>query len=95
MPQELASRYGASERYTPEQIRRVVQQTGLDARFLVLGYAAFLALPEFSTAASGLQVNPWFERARALFNQFLPKHWDSADSKDVAHGGDGPGPGDL
>jgi hypothetical protein len=95
LPKELARRYGTSERYTSDQIRRTVEHIGLDARFLVLGYAAFLGLPEFSVAAVHLDVNPGFEKARALFDRFRLKHWNSADSKDVAYGGEGPGPSDI
>jgi hypothetical protein len=94
-PSELARRYGASAHYTADQIRRTAEQAGLNLRFVVLGYAAFLAEREFSDASEHLSVNPRYAGARALFDRFRPRHWDSADSKETINSGGSPGPDDV
>ena len=49
----LLNSYGASEFYTPAQIRTAAAKSGLLPQYLQLAYAAFLPEPMFLSVAAG------------------------------------------
>ena len=67
---ELWSRYGASPRYTVAQIQQAAAASGLDRRYIALGYAAFLPKEEYDTLASSMLAQMSYADARAMFNRF-------------------------
>ena len=66
----LARAYGPSEFYSPGQIRAAVAKTGLNPKFIVLGYAAFLPDNEFGANASAVPVSMTYQDARDLVRRF-------------------------
>ena len=47
LPQRLLAGWGASEFYTPGQVRAAVGATGLGGRYVAIAFAAFLTREEF------------------------------------------------
>jgi hypothetical protein len=66
----LIRTYGASDHYTPEQIRAAAQRQGLDLGYICLAYAIFLSESEYMKIAPTLPVAMGFEEARALFEHY-------------------------
>jgi hypothetical protein len=76
----LGKAYGASEAYTPAQIRAGVSKLALNLEFIVLGYAAFLSEDEYASAARSVPIYIPYDEARALFARFKPPDLFSASS---------------
>lgn len=75
----LSSAYGASEYYTPEQIRIAVGQLGLDAQFIALAYAAFLPESQFQTMKRGLLLSLSYNHCRSLLHRYRPSRpWSAS-----------------
>jgi uncharacterized protein DUF6559 len=68
---QLLKGYGASEFYTPQQIRAAAYRSKLPSRYLKIGYAAFLRLDEFLSTISGSSASD-YEALRALYRRYLP-----------------------
>jgi len=68
----LARAYGPSEFYSPGQIRAAVAKIGLNSKFLVLGYAAFLSEEAFGAAAGGVPLHMPYQEARDIVERFQP-----------------------
>ena len=86
---ELLKGYGASRFYTPGQIRAAASRRRLPARYLKIGYAAFLDLDGFLSAVSDASPGD-YETFRALFQRYLPSR--VADTVGPAMTGAGGGP---
>jgi hypothetical protein len=76
----LSKAYGASEAYTPAQIRAGVSKLGLNSRFIALGYAAFLDETTYANLLPEVPVCIPFLEARRLFEEFRPTSLFSASS---------------
>ena len=68
---QLLKGYGASEFYTPHQIRAAAHRSKLPSRYLKIGYAAFLSLDEFLSIVGGASASD-YEALRALYGRYLP-----------------------
>ena len=90
----LSRAYGPSEFYTPGQIRAAVAKTGLNPKFIVLGYAAFLPEEGFVAVASGAPIYIPYQDARDLVQRFRPANLLSASAKAEASNFVHYGPGD-
>lgn len=65
LPGQLARDYGASDRYTPDQLRVSAARAKLPPEFLAVGYAAFL---DHATFAATLPARAGeYDALRALF----------------------------
>jgi hypothetical protein len=87
--------YGGSKFYTVGQIRTASAKCRLPHRHLALGYAAFLPLAEFETAAD-IAVSDDYEALRQLFFRFARGGADFSTSSapiDFMGGGDASGMG--
>ena len=68
---QLLKGWGASEFYTPHQIRAAASKGKLPARYLRIGYAEFLRLPDFLSVVAGATAKD-YEALRALYARYLP-----------------------
>jgi hypothetical protein len=80
LPRWLASAYGNKDTYTQAQVLKAVSSTGLDARFVGIAFAAYLAKPEFEALKHSLPVQVEYEAARVLFVSSVPVTATSADN---------------
>ena len=62
----LERRHGASSTYSPAQIEEAVAELGLDARYIVFGYAAFLDEKTFAALTPQMPQPLPFYDARTL-----------------------------
>ena len=76
----LSRAYGLSEFYTPDQIRAAVAKTGLNPKFIVLGYASFSPEEGFAAVASGAPIYIPYQDARDLVQRFRPANLFSASA---------------
>ena len=76
----LSKAYGASEVYTPAQIRASAAKLALNLEFIVLGYAAFLSEDEYAFVAGSAPTYIPYDEARALVARFRPSNRYSASS---------------
>ncbi|MBL8696720.1 MAG: hypothetical protein JNK67_00020 [Alphaproteobacteria bacterium] len=65
LPGQLARDYGASDRYSPDQVRLSAQRAKLPAEFLAVGYAAYLDRDAFAAALPARAAE--YDALRALF----------------------------
>jgi uncharacterized protein DUF6559 len=77
----LVAAFGASEFYTPPQIRTAVSRNGLDARFLALAYAAFLPEAQFDAMKQDMPRPLAYAEARALLERYRPSQVFSASGE--------------
>jgi hypothetical protein len=90
LPGELRRSYGASERYTPAQVRTAVATAKLDERFVVLAYAAYLTEGDFAVLAARLPNAMSYAAARAVLACYRPHGLTSASGDpEVTYSGDG------
>jgi hypothetical protein len=92
---ELLKGYGASRFYTPGQIRAAASRRRLPARYLKIGYAAFLDVDGFLSLVSDASSGD-YETFRELFQRYLPSRvTDTFAPSMIDQGGgpDSPGPG--
>jgi hypothetical protein len=68
----LQRAYGAAEHYTVPQICTAIGKLGLDAKFVVLGLAAFLSEDEFLARAGEMAVIIPYQEARDLIALYRP-----------------------
>ena len=68
---QLLKGYGASEFYTPHQIRAAAHRSKLPSRYLKIGYAAFLRPDEFLSIVGDASASD-YEALRALYGRHLP-----------------------
>jgi hypothetical protein len=63
--------YGGGEEYSAGQIRAAAHKVGLTARFLKIGYAAFMTRESFEAV---MPADAWseYEALRALFRHYRP-----------------------
>ncbi|RAK58891.1 hypothetical protein DJ021_03285 [Phenylobacterium hankyongense] len=73
LPAEMHRGWGAADFYTPGQVRAAVAHLGLNRRYIVIAYAAFLAEDEFATAASETPVSATYAEARRIFGRYCPR----------------------
>lgn len=91
---ELLKGYGASKFYTPGQIRAAASRRSLPARYLKIGYAAFLDLDGFLSIVSDASPDD-YETFRVLFRRYLPSRVTDTFAPAVIDQGGGlgsPGP---
>jgi hypothetical protein len=62
----LVQRHGEKSAYTSEQIEQAVAEAGLNQRYIVLGYAAFLDAEAFASVTSRVPEFLPFYEARTL-----------------------------
>jgi hypothetical protein len=74
---QLAKGWGASEFYTPQQIRAAAQRAKLPVRYLMIGYATFLRRDEFASVVDGASAHD-YEGLRALYRRYRPS--DASDA---------------
>jgi len=67
----LQRNFGAGPAYTPRQIQRSISDCGLDPRYIVFGYAAFLTEIEFNAHRSDMPVALPYQEARSLYSRFV------------------------
>jgi len=65
LPKRLAHDYGASDRYTPDQLRLSATRAKLPLEFLAVAYAAYLDRETFIGALPGRAAD--YDSLRALF----------------------------
>lgn len=65
LPRQLARDYGASDRYTPDQVRLSAARAKLPAEFLAVAYAAYLARETFAATLPDRAAE--YDALRALF----------------------------
>lgn len=75
----LVGAFGAAEFYTPAQIPTAVIRSGLDARFIVLAYAAFLPQAQFDSLQTDTPIRLTYEAARSLLERYKPS-WPASAS---------------
>jgi hypothetical protein len=68
----LQRAYGAAEHYSAQQIRTGVARLGLNARFIAIGYAAFLPEDQYASAALNAQIHISYDDACKLFERLRP-----------------------
>src|SRR4051812_46699575 len=78
LPSQMQKGWGVAEHYTPQQINTAVRQLGLDARYIGLAYAAFLAEDVFNALRAELPVPVSYDEARTAFRRYLPSRPVSA-----------------
>jgi hypothetical protein len=76
----LQRAYGASEQYTPSQIRAAVTKLGLDTDFIAIGFAAFLLEEDFDAQCAGMPARLSRKDALTLFRRFVPPRQPSSAS---------------
>jgi hypothetical protein len=76
----LGRAYGASEAYTPAQIRAGASKLALNLEFILLGYAAFLPQDQYESVAGSAPTYIPYDEARALFVRFKPPNLFFASS---------------
>jgi hypothetical protein len=78
LPSALVAAFGASDHYTPEQIRVAVARCELDARFIAFAYAAFLSETQFAALRADMPIPLSYPQARSLFDRYRPSRPSSA-----------------
>lgn len=68
----LQHAYGASDCYSPAQIRTSVRKLGLNPGFIALGYAGFVPGDQYALAANDAPVWIPYAEAHGVFEQFRP-----------------------
>jgi len=68
----LRRAYGAAERYSAPQIGAGVAKLGLNPRYIVFGFAAFLPEDQYVSAALSAPIPLPYKHARELFERFQP-----------------------
>jgi hypothetical protein len=81
LPRRLKQAYGASERYTPAQIRTAVSSLGLDANFIALAYVSFLAEEEFDALQFEMSEPISYADGRAMIARYRPHGLTSASGE--------------
>jgi hypothetical protein len=74
----LARSYGASDRYTPAQVRAGLARLALPPEYAWLGHAAFLTEAEFAQLAPVGSHGPSHAEARAVLQRHRPRRAASA-----------------
>jgi len=72
LPERLRAGYGASEYYTPAQIRAATDKLRIDPELIIYGYAAFLTEEAFAELSPAMPPSPSYEGARAEFLRLAP-----------------------
>ena len=80
LPAQLARDYGKSETYIEGQIGRAVAAVGLNPKFIVLAYAAFLPKTLFDELRPNMPIKLEYEEARILFIDAMPIILESTTS---------------
>jgi len=88
LPAVMTRNWGWSKYYTPQQVRRALQETGLEGRHEFLALSAFLTREDYE-ACSAQGALPDYELGRRLFEMALPggfagSYWHSPISNDEA-----------
>lgn len=88
LPLVMTRNWGSSKYYTPQQVRRALQETGLHGKFDFIALAAFLTPDDYDTCLPQ-GAHPEYDVARNLFEKELPggftgTYWASAISNDAA-----------
>jgi hypothetical protein len=78
LPSALVAAFGASEHYTPEQIRIAVARCGLDAQFIAFAYAAFLPETQFTGLQAEMPVPLAYPEARSSLDHYRPSRPSAA-----------------
>src|SRR5208282_5989186 len=73
LPRRLYKAYGASEFFTPAQVKTAVAKLGLDPALIALAYAMFLPEDIYEGSRSQLPTAPPYQEARDEFLRFAPK----------------------
>ncbi len=74
----LQRSYGASDFYTPVQIRASIGRLRLNERFVAIGYAAFLPEQDYTQLTPLMPVPVGYGEARALFERYRAGNSSSA-----------------
>jgi hypothetical protein len=86
LPSALVAAFGASERYTPEQIRVAVAQCELDAQFIVFAYTAFLPETQFTALQADMPKPIAYPQARSLLGRYRPSRpWSASGTPGGEH----------
>jgi hypothetical protein len=96
LPSIMAKEWGRADYYTPPQVRRALQMTGLAGRYDFLALAAFLTRQAYDDASAAEGFMHDYEAARRLFEKHLPggfagTYWQSPVSNAEAISRYGPG----
>jgi len=96
----LSKDYGASEAYTPGQIRASVARVGLNPRFIAFGYAAFLSETEYVALSEVIPLYIPYHEARELMIRFQSaRHFGTSEHYEsglgIVGGLDGSGHGGV
>ena len=68
----LGRHFGSGGTYSPQQIRRGVDEIKLDSRYIVLAYGRFLDEENFEALLDSLPVKMAFYESRDLMDRFTP-----------------------
>ena len=72
LPEKLLAGYGASEYYSPAQIKAATSKLRIDPALIVYGYAAFLTQAAFEELSPPMPPTPAYDDARAAFLDLVP-----------------------
>lgn len=72
LPGELSADWGASDNYTPEQVRSALKRCRLGGRYVAIAYAAFLTQAEYLVIAPSLPLVLPYDRAREIYFRWRP-----------------------
>ena len=80
LPRQLYRDYGASQFFTPGQIRAAVARLKIDPAFIVYGYAMFLPEAAFNELRPQMQSQLSYQRARAELLRHVPSKLSGSDN---------------
>jgi hypothetical protein len=76
----LSRAYGASDFYTPGQIRSAVAKLGLNPKFIMLGYAAFLPEKAYIIVSASESIQVPYRDARDMVKRYSPRGFGGSAS---------------
>jgi hypothetical protein len=73
LPEKLRAGYGASEYYTPAQIKAATDKLQVDPELIVYGYATFLTEEAFGALNAQMPLSHSYQEARSEFQDHAPE----------------------